>query len=408
MIPQLSQTQASNRDEKFSIMLASRNRGGLDQLVDIISRINGVEITTNHICNGHSDPLYGAEKLPQLLIFWIGNDWRDELNEMVKQPARQRIPMIVIGDTDEQEAMRLAMKAGAIDYMRPPFDALELQSSICDLIDGHEDVSPQQSGSITSVINAKGGAGGSLIACNIAHMMAEISHFKVSLVDLDIQFGSLCHYLDMDPKYGLLEALQNVYELDKHALEGYMLKHKSGLHLLDVKPGDLLLPEDICNENMDALLTVLSKNYDHVVVDLPRHIGMLSSVVLEQSEKVIVVLQQNISHLRDAKRLLEILENDIGIDNEKIRIVLNRHSKQADLAVEDISKALRHPVNLTIPNSFDQVSESINQGIPLYSVSQKSAITKAMMGVGDDLSGGSVIHEKTGFVGRIINNLKGV
>jgi pilus assembly protein CpaE len=230
----------------------------------------------------------------------------------------------------------------------------------------------------------------------------------VSLVDLDIQFGSLCHYLDMDPKYGLLEALQNVYELDKHALEGYMLKHKSGLHLLDVKPGDLLLPEDICHEHMDALLKVLSQNYDHVVVDLPRHIGMLSSVVLEKSEKIIIVLQQNISHLRDAKRLLEILKNDIGVDNEKIRIVLNRHSKQADLTVEDISKALRHPVNLTIPNSFDQVSESINQGIPLYNVSQKSAITKAMMDVGDDLSGGSVIHQKTGFVGRIINNLKGV
>ncbi len=53
----------------------------------------------------------------------------------------------------------------------------------------------------------------------------------------DLQFGSLSHYFDLEPKYGMVEVLQNIYELDQVALEGYMLKHSSGLKMLDVKPG---------------------------------------------------------------------------------------------------------------------------------------------------------------------------
>jgi len=302
----------------------------------------------------------------------------------------------------------MAMKAGAIDYIRSPFDALELQSTICKQIEeknyqGINTVSP-----ITSFINAKGGSGCSLIACNSAHMMAEVTHSRVALIDLDLQFGSLCHYLDMEPTYGLMEALENVYELDKQALEAYMLKHSSGLHLLDIKPGDLFVPEDISTENMDILLQLLATNYDHVVVDLPRHISMLSSMVLEKSEKVVVVMQQSISHLRDAKRLLHILKNDIGIEENKIRVVVNRYNKNDNLNIDDIGKALRHSVNLTAPNSYAQVSESINQGVPLYDISKKSPLTQSMMNVGYDISGGVCIPQQISLISRLLKHIRGV
>ena len=89
------QKSPTDVDHNFTVLLAGRNRTGLDQLVDIVSRIKGINITTNHICNGHSDPLHGVDTLPQLLVFWIGENWRVELGELVQRSAKQRPATIV-------------------------------------------------------------------------------------------------------------------------------------------------------------------------------------------------------------------------------------------------------------------------------------------------------------------------
>ena len=131
-------------------------------------------------------------------------------------------------------------------------------------------------------------------------------------------------------------------------------------------------------------------------------------MVLEKSEKVVVVMQQSISHLRDAKRLLHILKNDIGIEENKIRVVVNRYNKNDNLNIDDIGKALRHSVNLTAPNSYAQVSESINQGVPLYDISKKSPLTQSMMNVGYDISGGVCIPQQISLISRLLKHIRGV
>ena len=276
------------------------------------------------------------------------------------------------------------MKVGAIDYLKPPFDAQELQNSINDLM--HDQSSANRKVTITSVINAKGGSGASLFACTLAHMMAKLSSSKVSLMDLDIQFGSLCHYFNMESKYGLIEALQNAFELDEVALQGYMLKHESGLEILDIKPGDFLLPEDINSEHLEALLTLMGKQYDQIVVDMPRHLDALSCLVLEKSENIVVVVQQSISHLRDAKRLIHILEDELGIDSSHIMVVLNRYDKHHELSISDIQRTLGLQLFTTVPNAYKVVSQSVNQGEPLYDVASRSAIAKSMLFITDRIN----------------------
>lgn len=391
----------------FTILLSSRDRCQLDTLVSVVSEIREVDIRTNHICNGHCDPLHEADSMPDLLIFQTSDHWQEELEALIRRPTNMRPALIIIGDTRDEHAMRMAMKAGANDYIKSGFVASELHAAIQDLI-RHQGVEASNSEApIFSVINAKGGSGGSLIACNLAHILSATSNKKVALVDLDLQFGSLCHYLDMKPKYGLVEALNNVYDLDETALDGFMLKHPSSLHLLDVKPGDLLIPEDIRLENMHILLDLMAKSYDQIIIDLPRHIGLLSSMVLEKSTKVIVVLQQSISHIRDTKRLLHILQHDIGISEEKIRIVLNRYTKKSDLTLADIQKAIGRDVEATIPNAFQQVSQSINEGLPLYELSKKSAITQALGDLGDSLTQtSSATHRPAGLIRRVIQSLR--
>ncbi|MBL4827465.1 MAG: AAA family ATPase [Spongiibacteraceae bacterium] len=390
---------------EFTVLVASRNAKAIDHLEKMLTPVKALNIQRNHICNGHSDPLFGLVKMPNLLIFWVSTNWQVELEELISRPAAERPPLIICANNDDAQLMRKAMKAGAVDYLRSPIVAGEFVAVVCGVLDEFRKSNTEKSGEIVAIINAKGGSGASFIACNIADLMAESSHLQVALLGLDIQFGSLSGYLDMDARYGLIEALDNIDDMDSDALKGYMMSHPSGIDLLDVKLDELLTPEDIDVDSLSRLLSLLSSNYDQVIVDLPRQIDSLTSEVIESADKILVVLQQSIAHLHDAKRLLELLRRDLGVASERIFLVINRYDKRSDLTLNDLSKALNHQNLMTIPNAFDEVSKSLIVGELLYKCSKRAAITKALLLMKDSLLG---YEPKTKFsvFNRVIKHLK--
>jgi len=402
----ITDDQATSEKRAFTLMIASRDANALMEMEIMLVAVDNITITKNHICNGHSDPLYGVTELPDLLLFWIGDGWKIELGELGERADIERSPLIVIGGIDDPQAMRMAMKAGAVDYIKLPRHKQEFFATIDEHIDKYHRANNQNMGKITAVMNAKGGAGGSFISANVAHIMQEKQQQQVALLGLDIQFGSLCSYFDIEPEYGLIDALGNIDELDHSALKGYMIKHKSGLQLLDGRHHELLLTDDIDNESIYKLLHLLKREYNQVVVDLPRHIDLLTATVLEQADTIAIVLQQNLMHLRDAKFLLRMIAKDLGIDSEKVIILVNRYDKSAELSLQDITSTLKKEPAITIPNSFEQVNESIVEGQPFYVNHKRSVITNSMLKMGTLLGGES--YKKAGGFSRFIDHFKGL
>jgi pilus assembly protein CpaE len=68
---------------------------------------------------------------------------------------------------------------------------------------------------------------------------------RTALLDMDRQFGTLPLYLDLTPREGVIAALANADQIDTVALEGYMLKHPSGLRLLASMSEELASPWEI-------------------------------------------------------------------------------------------------------------------------------------------------------------------
>ncbi len=398
---------SSNTEKRdFSILVASRSAEAIKHIGEVLSTIPRVAIKPNHICNGHSDPVYGFTQLPDLLVFWVGEHWDVELSEFIARPAQERPPMIICADHNDPQLMRLSMKAGALDYLTAPIEEDDLIAATRSVMADKKANQEAQSASIIGVMNAKGGSGASFIACNIADIMKEASHLNVALLGLDIQFGSLSGYLDLDAKYGLLDALDNINDMDNTALQGYMVKHSSGLHVLDVKPDELLMSEDVDTEGLGRLFSLLSQGYSQVVVDLPRQIDNVTRTAIDCVDKLMIVTQQSISHLHDTKRLLHLLRRDLGLSSERIVVVVNRYSKSNELTLSDISQALKHDNILTVPNSFEQVSESINGGEPLYQGFKRAAITKALLHLEESLLGESDRPEQKS-IGNFFNRFMG-
>src|SRR5690348_13548818 len=70
-----------------------------------------------------------------------------------------------------------------------------------------------------------------------------------------------------------------------------------------------------------------------------------------------------LSTVSDTRQLLDTIEGKY-LAREKIKIVLNRVSRQNRLHVPDVERTLGHPVAAQIPNDGRTVPASINKGVP--------------------------------------------
>lgn len=398
---------AVSRSKGFTVLIASRSSDAISTLKGALDLLPAdVNINCRLITNGHSDPLYGLERLPDLLIFRVGESWQAELEALCGRPANTRVPTLVVSSEHQSQVMRLSMHAGARDFFAEPLESGELERAV-DLL--YREVMNQQgalNARLTVVMNAKGGSGASLIATNLAHQLAVGSRRRVVLVDLDLQFGSLSHYLDLNPLRGIKQALENVDDLDSVALGGYLGSHVSGLKVLSSESDRLLLNEEVSSEQLLQLFKLLSKDHEHLIVDLPRQIDLTTTTILEKADQVVIVLQQGITHLRDAARLIEVLRRDLDIPDHRILVALNRYEKSSAISIAEVAKALKHQPILTIPNDFRHVCESLNNGMPLQEMARRAPITRALHTLSEQVTGAGPAP-KNGLLSKLATLIKG-
>jgi pilus assembly protein CpaE len=386
------------------ILVAGRSKDAITDLQERLLSNDHRDVQTRHIVNGHADPLYGILDLPDLLVLHVNGLEGGELEALLERSASARPPMVVVSETDDAAAMRQAMKAGARDFLLHSETPEVIQSvnATCDELT--EQTSPD--GKITAVVNAKGGAGATFLACNLAHLAVSVTQEPTALLGFDMQFPTLPSYFDLKLQHGLLNALESVDELDTTALDAIMKSHTSGLKLLAAKPEDFRFSFDNLAGQTNTLLNLLLSNYKHVVIDVPRNMDELNAQVIARASQVVMVVQQSLPHLQDATRLQQLLHDQLGISYDRLLIVVNRYQKRAEIQLADIEKALPGSEIMTVPNQFKEVSESINLGIPMYDYARQSVTTRALISLQSRLFGHASEGDTIAASGKISSMLR--
>ncbi|MGI9307887.1 MAG: AAA family ATPase [Gammaproteobacteria bacterium] len=396
-------------NSRIHITIAGRAKESLDKLETLLDAPE-YGITISHISNGHSDPLFGMDHLPDLLVFWLSEASEEELRSLLARPAGNRPPSIIIGPAGDMDCMRMAMRAGARDYIEDPINDADLIAAIENFRQEKVQHQPGDStGHLTAVVGAKGGSGASFLALNIAHMMVDSLKSGIALIDMDLQFGCLAQYLDIKPQHGLMPALDMAEHLDRVAIDAYMAKHKSGLALLGPYEEEIILTRDVPADRFGKLLGILKENYKHIVIDQPRQIDETTAVVYERADNILLVMQQELANVRDGNRLRTLLIRELGIPPDKIRIVINRYDKNASVEMADISRALGVDKSdfVLIPNSYRAVAESMNMGIPMLDHAPNSVVTKAIMKLESQLTGSDRGQDNNIFSRTFANLIRG-
>ncbi|MBT8766346.1 AAA family ATPase [Metapseudomonas boanensis] len=367
------------------LLISSRDASALRHLQGCCQRLPGLLVNTRLVTNGHTDPLYGLEQMPDFLLLRVSHLWREELAALLQRPAHERPPLLVCGPLDEREGMRLAMQAGARDFLPEPVAEEELRETLGRMVVESRS-GASTGGKLIAVMNAKGGSGATLVACNLAQQLS-VGGGSTLLLDLDLQFGSVAHYLDVQASHSHLDVLQQIDELDSVALRGFCSHFSPTLHVLGGRTSELCLAQDVRLEQLEALLKLARSTYEWVVVDLPRQIDHITGVTLEQADRVYIVVQQSLSHLKDASRLVRILRDDLGVQGNRLQLVVNRYNKTAPVTLKDIAESLRCADVQKLPNDYAVVSESQNTGVPLALHAPRAPVSLAMRELSQELLG---------------------
>lgn len=392
---------------QFKILMSGRDALMLEHLKTQLEKVSDNFVLESKLAiNGTVDPLDNLEFKPDLLVLHLSEMWREELQALSLNTTKQRPQLLIIGDSEQPEMMRLAMQAGARDFLTEPVSVDDLLSALRKIEVEKHQAEHAENGALTAVINAKGGSGATVLACNIAHMMQVLSDEDVLLMDMDTQFGALAQYLNMQPENGVIEALRVVDELDVTALNAYLLRHKSGLKIMGATLHELCLPSQIPEARVRMLLDILLKNCSQLVVDVPRVIDQSTASVLTQASQVVVVVQQDYINIKDAAHLMRLLQQEMGLMDSQIIVAVNRLQKNAQISMDDIQKALNAKHIVGINNDYKHVLDSLNQGEPLYEVARRAAITRSIQSLQEKLIHGFPDQQK-GFLARMFSNMTG-
>ncbi|WP_300514731.1 AAA family ATPase [Aliiroseovarius sp.] len=248
----------------------------------------------------------------------------------------------------------------------------------------------QSLGKLISVAQARGGIGATTLAANLADQIARPSRRRkapgnrVVLVDLDLQFGGVGSFLDLEPNEALFQLASNGGKIDGTWLDAALVEKTPGLFVLTAPARPMPL-DALTRDQVDRLMGALRRRFDYVVVDLPRALVEWLAPVLKQSDRMLLVTDTAVPSIHQARRLIDsFTEDNLGlsinvvINHEKKPMIRGRHHTEA-------SKVLERTFDSWIPHDPKPAREAVDRGVPLSSIAARAPMTRAIRALAQQL-----------------------
>ena len=301
-------------------------------------------------------------------------------------------PIVAVSSHNDRESMRKAMLAGARDYLVLPASEADVRKSVM-LVHQREQErrgtsdtggSSHVYGTVIAIFGVKGGIGKTVAAVNIAAGIAQGTENHVALVDADTQFGDCAVMLDLVPERTIVDAAGEVDPATPNLIEPYLTDHPSHLSLLAApsSPGDA---NQVTPDLVGNALKSLAATHDFVVIDTSPQIDALTALIIDLSSIVLVVVTPEVPCVRRTRAALDLLEA-AGYSRDKIKLVLNRATRKAEVPTAELEEALGYPIYAEIPDDR-AVVRAVTRGTPVVMSDAKSEAGRAFIGLGRKLAG---------------------
>ncbi len=286
--------------------------------------------------------------------------------------------VVILAKALDANSMLDAMRMGVSEWVPEPLVLDDLETAIRRVA---RPVLGTVAGRAFAVLGGKGGVGSTTVAVNLAAALHRASGEPTLFVDLHMAHGDASVFLGVEPRFSVLDALENIHHLDQTYLKGLVTPTKAGLDLLAAANRPQFGPIDTLR--VRALIEFLTTTYPLVVLDCPRTDGTLMEA-LDATATVLVVANQELATLRSASRLAATLRQRCG--THRVKLAINRFDAESEIGRKDVERVMGGPIAYTFPSDYRAAVAALNKGEPLV-LQNHTRLSAAFDEVARDLAG---------------------
>ncbi len=253
-------------------------------------------------------------------------------------------------------------------------------------------------GRVIVITSGKGGVGKTTTSANIGTALAK-NGASVVLIDTDIGLRNLDLLLGLENR--IVYTLVDVVE-ERCKLKQALVKDKKNPNLCLLAAAQTRDKSAVTAEQLKAICEELQEEYDFILVDCPAGIEQGFQTAVAGASEAIVVTTPEMSAVRDADRIIGLLEAREEIKSYKLllnRVRPNLIKSNDMMSVEDVVDILSCDLIGIIPEDTGIIT-STNKGEPIVN-DEKSLAGKAYLNVAKRINGEDVpfldIDEPKGF-----------
>jgi pilus assembly protein CpaE len=225
-----------------------------------------------------------------------------------------------------------------------------------------------------SVVGARGGAGATTVALNVAATMAEAG-INTILADLDTQQGHAALYLGHQTDSDVLDWLnQPAGDLDE-TLPDYLVEIGDQLSLL---PARFRVRQDkvrLRAPQVAALATILSDTGRVVIADLGSQLDEALRPALQHSDVILVCLRPERAAIVGAREIVEYLASIV--DEKKIQLVMLDYGLGESMPRPAVESYLGKPLCDVLELDLATLTKAVNRHRPLvYDADQQQMLVQ--------------------------------
>jgi pilus assembly protein CpaE len=290
-----------------------------------------------------------------------------------------RIPIVMLSARKQADDVLTGYAEGADEYIPKPVEMTVLAAKIEVLVrrmkatQGATTV--KRGGNVVLFLHGKGGVGCTTLAVNSAVALAATTIYRVTLLDLNLEFGNAPMLLNLNPPMTLADLAEDAHqEMDDATFSRYLVQDRSGVRVLagsNVPERAELVTVPAVQQAIDRL----QMQSDYVVIDAPASFSQQVLAALDVADAVVVVTAAHLPSLKATKETLEVLEK-LSYPHERSVLVVNRTS-ESGVEMDHVSRFFNRRADVVVPFT-PACDDAADRGRPITVLHPDSAAAKVM------------------------------